>query len=245
MIENVFKEDKVKVTGTKGYVQIEDDNGNIARFDGEVCLGRFYAYADSVRWIRHAGEATDKDRLNLIYQATRYGKNCGEKILFFDDDGKVLFETELGLKTEVYWSKTHLVIVAVAVLSLVFPVALLVVLDLVSLMFAIVFASVSALLVSPFLVWGFQIWRFRLTAEGAIITVRPTAGRKYTFPVDDVTRIIRKTKTDSGWEEIKKIRVYTKTRHLSLNDNMTGIEDMDAYFLRHISPDKIITKKRK
>ena len=149
------------------------------------------------------------------------------------------------MKTEVYWSKTHLVIVAVAVLSLVFPVALLVVLDLVSLMFAIVFASVSALLVSPFLVWGFQIWRFRLTAEGAIITVRPTAGRKYTFPVDDVTRIIRKTKTDSGWEEIKKIRVYTKTRHLSLNDNMTGIEDMDAYFLRHISPDKIITKKRK
>ena len=111
---------------------------------------------------------------------------------------------------------------AVAVLSLVFPVALLVVLDLVSLMFAIVFASVSALLVSPFLVWGLWIWRFRLTAEGDITTVRPTAGRKYTFPVDDVTRIIRKTKTDSGWEEIKKIRVYTKNRHLSLNDNMTG-----------------------
>ena len=33
---------KVKVTGTKGYVQVEDDNGNIARFDGEVCLGSFY-----------------------------------------------------------------------------------------------------------------------------------------------------------------------------------------------------------
>ena len=97
----------MKVTGTKGYVQVEDDNGNIARFDGEVCLGRFYAYADSVRWIQHAGEATDQDRLDLIYQATRYGKNCGEKILFFDDDGKVLFETELGLRTEVYWSKSY------------------------------------------------------------------------------------------------------------------------------------------
>lgn len=88
----------MKVTGTKGYVQIEDDNGNIARFDGEACLGSFYAYADSVRWIRHAGEATDQDRLDLIYKATRYGKNCGKKVLFFDDDGKVLFETELGLK---------------------------------------------------------------------------------------------------------------------------------------------------
>ena len=31
----------MKVTGTKGYVQVEDDNGNIARFDGEVCLGAF------------------------------------------------------------------------------------------------------------------------------------------------------------------------------------------------------------
>ena len=235
----------MKVTGTKGYVQVEDDNGNIARFDGEVCLGSFYAYADSVRWIRHAGEAADQDRLDLIYQATRYGKNCGEKVLFFDDDGKVLFETELGLKTEVYWSKSYLVIVAVAVFTLVFPVVLITVLDLVSLMFSIVSASVSVLLASPFLVWAFQIWRFRVTAEGAIVTVRPTAGRKYTFSADEVTRIIRKTKTDSGWEMIKKIRVYTKTRHVSLNDNMTGIEDMDAYFLRHTDPDKIITKIRK
>ena len=38
----------MKITGTKWYVQIEDDNGNIARFDGEVCFGVFYAYADSV-----------------------------------------------------------------------------------------------------------------------------------------------------------------------------------------------------
>ena len=226
----------MKVIGTKGYVQVEDDNGNIARFDGEVCLGSFYAYADSVRWIRHAGEATDQDRLDLIYQATRYGKNCGEK---------VLFETELGLKTEVCWSKSYLVIVAVAVFTLVFPVVLITVLDLVSLMFSIVFASVSVLLASPFLVWAFQIWRFRVTAEVAIVTVRPTAGRKYTFSADEVTRIIRKTKTDSGWEMIKKVTIYTKTRHVSLNDNMTGIEDMDAYFLRHTDPDKIITKIRK
>ena len=235
----------MKVTGTKGYGQIEDDNGNIARFDGEACLGSFYAYADSVRWIRHAGEATDQDRLDLIYKATRYGKNCGKKVLFFDDGGKVLFETKLGLKTEVYWSKTYYVIVAVAVFSLIFPVVLITVLDIASLMFSIVFASVSVLLASPFLAWGFRIWRFRVTTEGAIVTVRPTAGREYTFHVDEVTRIIRKTRIDFGWETIKKIKVYTKTRHMSLNDNMTGIEDMDAYFLRHTDPDKIITKRRK
>ena len=29
---------EMKVTGKKCYVQIEDDAGNIARFDGEVCF---------------------------------------------------------------------------------------------------------------------------------------------------------------------------------------------------------------
>lgn len=234
----------MKVTGTKAYVQVEDDSGNIARFDGEVCLGSFYADADSIQWICHEGDATDKDRLDLIYQATRYGKDCGEKVLFFED-GKVLFETELRLKTEVYWSKSYFVIVAVAIVSLVFPAVLIAALDVADRMFVIVLASISALLSSPFLVWGFRIWRFRVTAEGDIITVSPTAGRKYTFSVKEVTRIIRKTKTVSSWEEIKKLKVYTKTRHVSLNENMTGIEDMDAYLMRHISPDKIITKKRK
>lgn len=40
----------MKVTGTKCYVQIEDDAGNIARFDGEVCFGEFCALADSIEW---------------------------------------------------------------------------------------------------------------------------------------------------------------------------------------------------
>ena len=29
----------MKITGTKSYIQIEEENGNIARFDGEACLG--------------------------------------------------------------------------------------------------------------------------------------------------------------------------------------------------------------
>lgn len=35
----------MKITGTKSYIQIEEENGNVARFDGEACLGEFYAYA--------------------------------------------------------------------------------------------------------------------------------------------------------------------------------------------------------
>ena len=40
---------EMKVIGTKCYVQIEDDAGNIARFDGEVCFREFCALADSIQ----------------------------------------------------------------------------------------------------------------------------------------------------------------------------------------------------
>lgn len=40
--------EEIKITGTKGYVQIED-NGNIARFNGELCDDGFYAKADSIQ----------------------------------------------------------------------------------------------------------------------------------------------------------------------------------------------------
>ena len=63
----------MKVTGTKCYVQIEDDAGNIARFDGEVCFRAFCAWADSIQWSRHNGEATGQDRIELVYRATGNG----------------------------------------------------------------------------------------------------------------------------------------------------------------------------
>ena len=191
----------MKITGMKWYIQIEDDNGNIARFDGEGCLGTFCAYADSIQWIRHEGEPEDKDKIDLIYRASEYGKNSDEKILFFDSDNKVMFEKELRLKTEVYWSKSYLVIASVVVISLLFPVVLIAILDVVSTTFSIIFAIIFSLPAIPFLVWGFRICRFRVTAEGDTITVKPGAGRKYTFSVDEITRIIRKIKMDSGWEQ--------------------------------------------
>ena len=38
--------------------------------------------ADSVQWVRHKGEATDKDRIDLIRQATEYVKNLEFKVFF-------------------------------------------------------------------------------------------------------------------------------------------------------------------
>ena len=81
----------MKISGTKSYIQIEDENGNIARFVGESCFGEFYAYASPVQWVRHRGRVTDEDRMDLIYRATRYGKENGTRILFFDDDRSVMF----------------------------------------------------------------------------------------------------------------------------------------------------------
>ena len=63
--------------------------------------------------------------------------------------------------------------------------------------------------------------------------------------MDEITGIVRKIKMDSGWEKIDKIRIYTKNRRISLNQSMTGIEDMDAYLMRHADKEKIITKKKR
>ena len=136
----------MKITGTKSYIQIEEENGNIARFDGEACLGEFYAYASPIRWVRHRGEATDGDRIDLIYRATRYGKETDTRVLFFNVDGSVMFETELGLKTEVCFFKGQLLFPVVVVLSLLFSALLIAALNVVSPGFYLAFCqSVSHL----------------------------------------------------------------------------------------------------
>ena len=59
----------------------------------------------------------------------------------------------------------------------------------------------------------------------------------------DITRVVRKVKRDSGWEMIQKVRFYIKDKRVSLNQSMTGIEDMDVYLMRHVDAKKITTKK--
>lgn len=234
----------MQVTGTKSYIQIEDDNGNIAKFDGEACLGSFDADADSGYWIRHQGAVSEGEMTDLIYRATRYGKERDIKIHFFGGNGQVMFERELRLKTEVYWSKIYLIFMAAFVVPLAFSALLVAALDIASLTFNIVFSTACAAFAMPFLAWGFRIWRFRLIAEGDVITVRPAAGRPYRFSVDEITGIVRKVRMDSGWEVILKIKIRTKEKRMSLNENMTGVEDMDAYLIRHIDAEKITVKRK-
>ena len=234
----------MKITGTRSYIQIEEENGNIARFDGEACLGEFYAYASPIRWIRHRGEATDGDRIDLIYRATRYGKETDTRVLFFDVDGSVMFETELGLKTEVCFFKGQLLFPVVVVLSLLFSTLLIAALNVVSPGFYLAFCVGFLIFASPFLIWMLRICRFRLVAEGCDVTFTPVFGRRDRFPVSAITRGVRRTRKDCGCEEVKKIRIYTDSRRITITREMEGIDDMDAYLLRHVDAEKIITRRR-
>lgn len=234
----------MKITGTRSYIQIEEENGNIARFDGEACLGEFYTYASPIRWIRHRGEATDGDRIDLIYRATRYGKETDTRVLFFNVDGSVMFETELGLKTEVCFFKGQLLFPVVVVLSLLFSALLIAALNVVNPGFYLAFCVGSLIFASPFLIWMLRICRFRLVAEGCDVTFTPVFGRRDRFPVSAITRVVRRTRKDCGCEEVKKIRIYTDSRRITITREMEGIDDMDAYLLRHVDAEKIITRRR-
>ena len=131
----------------------------------------------------------------------------------------------------------------VVVFSLFFSALLIAALDVVSLEFYLAFCTGSVLFASPFLVWGLRICRFRITAEGYSVTVTPTVGKTDTVPVSAITRIIRKTRKDYGYDEIKKIRIYTNRRRITINREIEGIDDMDAYLMRHVDAEKIITEK--
>ena len=54
----------MKVTGTKDTCRSKMITETLQGLMGSLPW-KLYAYADSVRWIRHAGEATDQDRLDL------------------------------------------------------------------------------------------------------------------------------------------------------------------------------------
>lgn len=62
---------EIKITGTKWYVDIEYD-GNIARFDGELCIDGFYANANTMKWINHKGSAIEEDKIRLINNVKKY-----------------------------------------------------------------------------------------------------------------------------------------------------------------------------
>lgn len=76
----------IKISGTKWYVTIEY-KGNIARFNGELCIDGFCARGDAVTWLKHNGYADDCERLELIRDVTEYTQNDRFKIYFIHEDG--------------------------------------------------------------------------------------------------------------------------------------------------------------
>lgn len=80
---------EIKITGTKWYVDIEYD-GNIARFDGELCIDGFYANANTMKWINHKGSAIEEDKVRLIHNVIKNVNKQKFKVLFVDDNGNEL-----------------------------------------------------------------------------------------------------------------------------------------------------------
>ena len=93
----------------------------------------------------------------------------------------------------------------------------------------------------PWLIAGLLGWRFRLTAAGERLTVRPAAGRKYSFSVSEITKIVRRTDAADIWN-VQKITIDTESKRVSVNSFMAGIEELDAYLIKHVGSEKIITK---
>ncbi len=78
--------EKVKITGTKCYVNIEYD-GNIVRFDGEMCVDGFYAYVNSYYWIKHRGFADQTDLSEIAKIIRESNKTNNFKVYFVNSDG--------------------------------------------------------------------------------------------------------------------------------------------------------------
>ena len=93
----------------------------------------------------------------------------------------------------------------------------------------------------PWLIAGLLGWRFRLTAAGERLTVRPAAGRKYSFSVSEITKIVRRTDAADIWN-VQKITIDTESKRVSVNSFMAGIEELDAYLIKHVGSEKIIKK---
>lgn len=80
---------EIKITGTKWYVDIEYD-GNIARFDEELCLDGFYANATAMTWIKHKGSVIEEDKIRLIHNVKKNINEQKFKVFFVDDNGNEL-----------------------------------------------------------------------------------------------------------------------------------------------------------
>lgn len=74
----------VKISGTKWYVDIEY-KGQIARFEGDLCLDGFAAVMSSMSWIKHIGPLCDGEQQELMraaYEHSKTNKKC--RVRFYE-----------------------------------------------------------------------------------------------------------------------------------------------------------------
>ena len=71
----------MNLRAANNYVDIESD-GNTGRFGGEIGAYGFRADVNDFQWIKHEGEATDADRIRLIFDTIVYCADRDFKVLF-------------------------------------------------------------------------------------------------------------------------------------------------------------------
>ncbi len=76
----------MKITGTRGYIDVEYD-GKTARFSGDMCIDGFAAIANTMKWLPpHENlSVTEKDRLSLMRAVREDVKNNKYKVFFTND----------------------------------------------------------------------------------------------------------------------------------------------------------------
>lgn len=72
---------EIKITGTNGYVDIEYE-GNIARFNGDMCIDGFYANINSISWIKSPKDMDKFELSELIKAVQEFNKKNKFKIYF-------------------------------------------------------------------------------------------------------------------------------------------------------------------
>ena len=76
----------MKITGTRGYIDIEYD-GKTARFSGDMCIDGFAAIANTMKWVSPYEnlQVLEEERLSLMRAVREEVKNNKYKVFFTNE----------------------------------------------------------------------------------------------------------------------------------------------------------------
>ena len=76
----------MKITGTRGYIDIEHD-GKTARFSGDMCIDGFAAIASTMKWLSPHENllVTTEERLKLMKSVRKEVKDNKYKVFFTNE----------------------------------------------------------------------------------------------------------------------------------------------------------------